>query len=324
MQPVVIERYFNNQCTAEEAATVLKWFDTIEGQEFLKQRLGQDFSSKWSVYADASLDTESLLAQLQQRIKEEESEQLTIVHSGWQWLRWAAAAVVVLSLAGMYWYQLPKKQHTETAFGETRKVILSDQSEVTLNGNSQLSFKDHWGNDQTREVWVEGEAFFKVAHTASHQRFVVHLPNNVNVEVLGTEFNVYSRKAKTRVVLNTGKIRLTVQEDNDNALVMKPGDLFESDIDSKRRLVQRVNTDAYSSWRNSVMTFDNTSLAEIVQKLEETYGLEVTVADPALLEQRFSGTIPTKNIETLLVGLERLFDLKITKVQDKITIQSIY
>lgn len=133
---------------------------------------------------------------------------------------------------------------------------------------------------------------------------------------------MYARKTKTRVVLNTGKIQLTHSEQDYTPLVMKPGDLYESNAQDTKLVARRVNSEVYSSWRNARLTFDKMSLADIAQQLEDTYGLEVVIEDKTLLRQEFSGTIPTQNIDVLLEALGRLFDLKIIKNQDKVIIQS--
>ncbi len=319
MQSELVEKYFNNQCSVEEAELVLKWFDTDEGQQYLKQRLDDDLAHRELSESEAAFDSEALLARLQQKINRRTA--FSNAHSVyWTWARWVAAAMVVV--AGGYWYQFMKEEIVQTAYGETRTVKLADSTLIILNGNSKLRFKKQWHSFQKREVWIEGEAFFQVAHTPNHQHFLVHLPNKVNVEVLGTEFDVYARKTKTRVVLNTGKIQLTHSEQDHNPLVMKPGDLYESNAYDTKLVTRRVNSEVYSSWRNARLTFDKMSLADIAQQLEDTYGLEVVIEDKTLLRQEFSGTIPTQNIDILLEALGRLFDLKIIKNQDKVIIQS--
>ena len=68
MQSELVEKYFNNQCSVEEAELVLKWFDTDEGQQYLKQRLDDDLAHRELSESDAAFDSEALLARLQQKI----------------------------------------------------------------------------------------------------------------------------------------------------------------------------------------------------------------------------------------------------------------
>ena len=136
--------------------------------------------------------------------------------------------------------------------------------------------------NQTRDVWLDGEGFFRVTHQRNHERFVVHLPNKLNIEVLGTQFNVMARENRAKVVLNNGKIRLDVGEQAKDKLVMQPGDLFYADVKAKVYYRKRVDAAAQSAWQTGKLTFDGTTLQEVAQMLEDTYGVKVVIADPEL------------------------------------------
>ena len=95
-----------------------------------------------------------------------------------------------------------------TRYGETQTILLPDSSTVLLNANSRLTLSTDWTD--TREVWLEGEAFFRVRKikritspaSAEHVKFIVRT-DRLNVEVLGTEFNVRQRSEKTAVLLKS-------------------------------------------------------------------------------------------------------------------------
>lgn len=88
-----------------------------------------------------------------------------------------------------------------TQYGEQRVVELPDHSVVSLNANSTLRFRNDWSQANTlREVWLDGEAFFSVQKqegAAGPAKFIVHT-NDLDVEVLGTRFNVSNRMAGGR------------------------------------------------------------------------------------------------------------------------------
>jgi ferric-dicitrate binding protein FerR (iron transport regulator) len=96
-------------------------------------------------------------------------------------------------------------------------------------------------------------------------------------------------------------------------LLMQPDELVEFDGHSERLTRKKVNAEMVSSWKNKKLVFEGTSLREVTQLLRDTYGLTATVSDPALLEGRFSGTVPNENLDVLLDGLAGLFDLEITR-----------
>jgi transmembrane sensor len=326
MSPIILQKYFDGTCTAEEANQVLNWFDTTDGRAFLEARLQADLRGNWATSPKHSDASYLILQRLQQRITPQEDNTdngRSWFSARWNMLRWAAVWIGLLVVAGWGYvrYQSTQEIVIHTGFGQTKQVELPDHSTVTLNGNSTLHYLKQWNTDQLREVWIEGEAYFKVTHLSNHKRFVVHLLKQTNVEVLGTEFNVYTRPNKTQVVLNTGKIQL--QTEHAKELILRPGDLYEADFQKNTYQTRRVDADAYASWKEARLTFENTSLGEIAQTIEHTYGLRVVIKDAQLRNQQFSGTVPTPNLEVLLEGLSKLFDLKIKKDNNQITVESI-
>ena len=331
MTEQLLQRYFANQITANEARQVLDWLATNEGQAYLTQRLDTQLGkADWHAPPDVPApDADQLLAAIRQRMSPLPSPvvETPIRQVSWwyQPMRWAAVLVGALLLVtgAFYGYQAlyPKDLIQQTAFGKMATLTLPDGSIVTLNGNSRLRYAPRWAGRQTREVWLDGEGFFRVTHQKNHERFVVHLPNKLNIEVLGTQFNVIARKNRSKVVLQNGKIRLDVGEQAKEKLVMQPGDLFYADVKAKVYYRKRVDAAAQSAWQTGKLSFDGSTLQEVAQMLEDTYGVTVVIADSDLRQQTLSGTIPNQSMQTILNGLSTLFDLHITQQSNRITIQ---
>ena len=325
MDEQLLEKYLRNECSPAEAQQVLAFLATDDGQRLLQRVVDRETSSLKRMPLDPAEHAEAM--RVFKRVQAAKRPALAPVRStAWWAVRWAAAAVVLLTLGiGGWWlYQQSIEEPCvtlRTPYGQTRLITLPDQSVVTLNGNSSVTYPIRWTDDKPREVWVDGEAFFDVVHTKSHQQFVVHLPANMNVEVLGTRLNVYTRKSKTKVTLDTGRIRLLLDEQRKKQLVMKPGEMVVADTKGKTYYKRQVNAKALASWRDKKLVFEGMSLLEIAQMLEETYGVKVEIADPTLQKQQFSGSIPNQNIDTILKGLSTLFDFHITRQSNRIVIQ---
>ena len=91
--------------------------------------------------------------------------------------------------------------------GETFKVVLSDGTEVLLNSDSRLSYPTVFKGKE-RVVSLEGEAYFNVTKNTEHP-FIVK-SGNVQVRVLGTEFNMCSYTPdNVRVTLIEGKVAVS-------------------------------------------------------------------------------------------------------------------
>jgi transmembrane sensor len=117
------------------------------------------------------------------------------------WRRMAAAVALLLLTGTVYLFVQRYNQEVRytTGYGNTQKVTLPDGSVVTLNANSTLSFHPRWSSQQPREVWLQGEAFFCVEEKpgGGNAKFRVHT-SYLNVEVLGTQFNVKERRGNTQ------------------------------------------------------------------------------------------------------------------------------
>ncbi len=317
----LFDRYLRGACTPEEAGRVMAWLGTPEGEEFLVARLEGDLADAPGAAGEAPLSQSGRRTWAAIRRGMGAGKVRALLFG-----RLAVAASVVLLLAAVGYWLLPgpaPRVTYRTGYGQTREITLPEGSRVVLNGNSSLSFPAQWPAGAPREVWLDGEAFFAVTHRADHRKFVVTTPGKLRVEVLGTQFNVYGRQLKTKVSLNEGAVRLHLDPAAGNdPLLMQPDELVEFDGHSERLTRKKVNAEMVSSWKNKKLVFEGTSLREVTQLLRDTYGLTATVSDPALLEGRFSGTVPNQNLDVLLDGLAGLFDLDIVRNGDSVVFKS--
>jgi transmembrane sensor len=242
-------------------------------------------------------------------------------------MRVAAAVILIGGLT--FW--LFNRTHTDTqlavatAFGEIKTILLPDQSQVILNGNSSITYAPGWKNNTVREVWIKGEAYFNVVHLnkdsnhiAPGERFIVHV-DDLNIEVLGTTFNVKTRHGKTDVALLTGKIRIDYKlpAAGSKALVMAPGDYVEykaSQVIAAKKLTRPAQV---STWTVHELSFSDASLKEIVETLQDSYGYTVGVQDNALLALKIEGDISVDNVADLLEVLSTSLNITISQSADK-------
>ena len=227
------------------------------------------------------------------------------------WVYRVAAAVIVMGIAGLFFLLSNDKPWMEyhTAYGETKSITLPDGSSVVLNANSKLTVFSDWNEQPLREILLDGEAFFSVVHKTNNQPFKVITAEGVTVEVLGTTFNVYNRTNGTKVVLNSGQIRLNLPTNQSpEMIVMQPGEMVEYKEQHYKK--KAVNPLLYTAWMNNKIILDHTSLGEMVYMLQDSYGLEVKISDTKLLEETVSGSMPLGDPEILLNQMAKAFQLK--------------
>lgn len=231
-----------------------------------------------------------------------------------------AIASFSLILVTWIWFDSPKEIEYQTAFGETKEITLPDSSKVILNSNSKLTFVDNWEGQTAREIWIEGEAFFSVVHKKDHQPFKVLSSQNVAIEVLGTEFNVYNRSQETEVVLTSGMVTLSFPvKDKEGKILMNPGDLVEFKESKFQR--KKVNTSLYTSWKDKVLNLDETSLGEIITMAKNNYGIEIEFEDEEMLMQTASGSMPLSDAANFMDQVSKIFNIEIVNEQNKYLIK---
>lgn len=237
-------------------------------------------------------------------------------------MRFAAAITAVGLAAGFVWYQVtgsPDSNIYKTGNGQVATFRLSDSSEVTLNANSQLKVTMRQGWYASRQASLEGEAFFKIKKQKSHISFTVHT-SNVDVSVLGTEFNVSDRRDLSTVVLQSGQIKISNTIGRVHEMIMKPGDLAAFADTSSHFQIRLVNPDDYNSWIHQKLVFDHTSISDVAHLLEDHYGFSVVISKPALAKRTFTATLPSNSLPILLKALEESFNLNITQLDKKLII----
>lgn len=239
--------------------------------------------------------------------------------------RAAAAIAFVVAFGAGLWTFINSKHTVTTTYGEIKVVELPDHSKVTLNGNTSLSYRSNWDPASIREVWLDGEALFEVSHVNQDtaaivlgDRFVVH-GHDVNIEVLGTTFNVRNRRDQTDVTLLSGKVKVQ-SNDASQDVIMLPGDYVEY---NDTRLVQKTSLNKpyfATAWTKNEFAFTDPYLRDIVKILQDDHGFEVDVNDEELLGLRIEGEISVATLEELLSTVEVALGLRISQSGKQIAI----
>ncbi|MGF6848009.1 transmembrane sensor [Chitinophaga sp. W3I9] len=286
-------------------------------------------SIRFRDYSLSAPDKEQLWDAVLNGLEEEEEETTIPIHpSVWRNVgKYAAAVILGILLTAAWWWWKPAVQQpailsTYTRLGETRHLMLPDSSEVTLNADSRLLYAVA-GNGQ-REVWLDGEAFFHVKHTASKQQFIVHTYDNLDVEVLGTQFNVNSTGKEIVVVLQQGSILLNIGETSKGkaaALYLQPGEMLrynKQDGDYTKKSVDAIH---YTSWHTGRLIMDDFTLADAAIFMEQVFGKKLIVRDTQLLNYKVSGSMPiVYNADTMMTQLGKVFRMQFNQRGDEVWI----
>jgi transmembrane sensor len=211
----------------------------------------------------------------------------------------AAAVALVLVAAGLYLLR-PAVQNQVTARGHRTFVILEDGTKIWLNADSRLTYPKSFSGEKTREIELEGEAYFDVAEN-KQKPFIVHT-SDIRIRVLGTAFNVksYGKDRTIETTLFRGKV--TIQSEVDSTrLTLQPNQQAVFEKETKRIFLEhKEEVGDYGSWRDGQLVFHDRSLYDIVNELERWFNVTISVEDRASLNCHFSAKVNNKNLEEVL------------------------
>ncbi|WP_025666089.1 FecR domain-containing protein [Aquimarina megaterium] len=202
----------------------------------------------------------------------------------------------------------PESEVTETRYieisipkGKLFQLTLSDGTKVWLNAASSLKFPQHFtSTKENRIVYLKGEAFFDVTKNKA-QPFIVKT-ETIDVEVLGTQFNVssYTEDATVKTTLVEGAVVVNDQNENTNSLQLVPNDQAIFSKDKKVMHKQKVNTSLYTSWMDKKIILQNESFIDAFKRIERSYDVSITSHNNKLNNTRFTGEFDVENIEEIL------------------------
>jgi transmembrane sensor len=302
---------FEGRATSLQKAMITKFLSESENQELYFLWLEEWESQNPQLIAD----TEEAYKRLS-RIVETETKPISPTRPlSRRWillLGLAASVVLILGGTGYFFRNDLLNERYLTAYGEIKKVTLPDGSEVTLNANSQLMVPRFGFKKNLREVFLTGEAAFSVQHLPGHPRFVVRTPEKLEVEVLGTEFMVYSRTRGSKVVLKKGKVQLrSLIGASTKPLIINPGDVATVSVQGTVSLSHNQPVATHTNWKDRRFTFDNTTISEIAYQLNETFGVQIIIADSTLAKRTLGGTFKAETAEKFLQVMADMLEVRI-------------
>lgn len=315
-------KFLDDRCSEEELYEVVKWIrdkPINHSQRTLIKQVWDSYVADDSLPDDKRFD--SLLDKIHDKIDIREQHYHTphTVKLISTWLT-KAAAVLFIPVLGFLFYMLTressvKKYQTDmivdsleivTPVGTQISVQLSDGSEVYLNHGSRLYYP-HIFKGNTREVTLQGEAYFDVAH--NHDKPFVVKTKHLNVKAIGTSFNVFAYPEEDFVstTLIKGKVILEkIIEDNKAEVIgsMIPGQHVSYDICNDEISSENDDIDRYISWKDGKLVFKNESIIQITQRLSRWYNVEFEFADDASKEYTYTATFVDETLDQILSLLQ--------------------
>ena len=186
-------------------------------------------------------------------------------------------------------------------------LVLSDGTKVYLNSDTRLIYPVIF-EEGKREVELQGEAYFEVAHD-SVCPFMVKT-KDMTVKVLGTAFNVKSYADENRIetTLVEGKVNIIQGKQQ---LPLSPGEQIRYNPATGHLEKVKVNPLLYVSWKDGLFIFERQRLEDLFTILSRWYDVEIFFERQELKERLFTGDLKKySDINVCLQMLELTNEIK--------------
>lgn len=307
----LVIKYINRSCTKEELSCFL---DMVKQNPESFPELDASVREQWEKEPLETIDDDAYAIYRQEALR-----LIRKSRKGRKFLKrqvpFGRAAAVAASLAvlisGGYFIisdmignrvekQLATYEHIVAAPGQIREITLPDGTEVTLNVASSLKYNARYGKE-SREVWLDGEAFFDV-ESNEECPFSIH-SGMLDVNVTGTSFNVcaYNDNPMTTVTVKSGKVGV-VYGDDDIRMNLRADEEIVINTDDSSVSRNAVNAMDALKWMRGSLIFRQNTLPEVIRILRRHYSCDIELRD-STSSVRISGTHDNKSIESVLESI---------------------
>jgi transmembrane sensor len=301
----LFEKQLQGTITSEEERRLSAWFEQQQStglSQWDQEQLGNQKELEDHIYYNITKKGRQPLGIRLQR----------------HWLA-IAASIILVSICALLWHKTSLEGKTENTaarytrttarYGEVLKVMLADSSMVWLNAGSSLRYPEKF-EGKTRELYLEGEAFFEV--TPNREKpFIVH-SGELNTRVLGTSFNIkaYKNSDQLKVSVATGKVAISVGKIPPVLLIPNQTGTYSKDL-GQISTEQGQVTDL-TAWREGKLIYRNELLSLALDDIENKYGVHIS-SSPAMKNCRIYGTFNHDHLETLLKMIAYSVKAKVIK-----------
>jgi transmembrane sensor len=339
LEDFILDDTFRKFVIGEDKESIEKWQTWIKKNPFAMQEFETSIQIMNMLLKTRKnvqgLNTEEALKTLLSEIrKEKQYKAFNISIFSKQWFRIAGIIVLLMGISTVLYYTFSYRsgKHEIVAYneiivplGEKSQIVLSDGTHIWINSSSKLKYPVNFSK-KNRTVFLEGEAFFDVAH---HEKlpFEVHAPN-MNIKVLGTAFNIknYPGDKKATATVVRGLVSIERPDIKDKAVLLKPNENYvlntisahhsnknalQSQLEREKQIAlqepiinKKVNVEAITSWKDQMLVFSDETLEDVVLKMERWYNVKITIKNEQLKKERYRGKFV--NNETIYQVLEAI------------------
>lgn len=309
-------KYFAGELSLEEQEKVKRWIGLSDENRKIAHDLEYLYRSTDVIRVMASVDSDKEFTKVKNKISQPRSVKVPV----FMWFQ-RIAAILFLPLLLSFGYYMTKEDSISyvevfTNPGMVAAITLPDSSKVWLNSDSYLRYPEKFKGD-SRNVSLDGEAYFSV-HKDPSCRFVVSTPSDLNIEVLGTEFNVdaYKDNHKISTSLVSGSVKLSFT-DSHKHLMMKPEEKIDYDLNTQKIYRSKACLEMLTAWKHQRIIFKDTPFKEVLYVLEKRFNASFVVKNKAFYDFSYTGVFEKQQITSILEHFKFASDIQYRYVSVK-------
>ncbi|HEY1165581.1 MAG TPA: FecR domain-containing protein [Chitinophaga sp.] len=309
----LIGKYLSGEATPEEAIAVDDWLQQSAENSAAFSELAAIWYNASGHTPHQAPDKTAAWQEIRQRMP---AARVIRSNKGW----WAIAAGIILIVACFGIIQLFKQKPADVlspvivyAANEAVTDTMPDHSIVTLSKESRLQYPADF-NIRTRELQLEGEAFFDVTPNPALP-FIVHA-GDISIKVLGTSFKIDRQpQGIVKVAVQTGAVSMY---HTNSQLTVKAGQTGIYDPEGRRLYIEAAQAETQAP-ANAARVFDfhDAKLEEIMEALGKAYGFKPVFKNEELRDCRMSSEFEDKPLEYVLDIVSTTLNVQI-QVKDKV------
>ncbi|MBS1597568.1 MAG: FecR domain-containing protein [Bacteroidetes bacterium] len=320
MNDDLLIKYLVGETTDEENVRVNQWIAASEAnKKYFEQYLliwekSKELSGKSTVNEAEAWERFS-------KYRDEKNQSAKLVEmtpkKSIPWRSIAAILVVILAAGLVYLFKY--NQSTELVVIRSSENVLTDTlpdgSVVILNKRSAISYPKQFSGN-TRMVNMEGEGFFTVTPDKTNP-FIIHA-GDVDIKVVGTSFNVRNTPGKTEVIVETGIVKVSKEQ---QSVELNPNEMATVFKNQLTPVKQKNVDELYNYYRTKEFVCNATALWKLVDILNEAYGANIIISDSRLKDLQLNTTFRNESLDEILKVISVTFNIRVEKKNGQILLQ---
>lgn len=274
--------------------------------------LAKEVSAIQNIWANVSLEDDIDVSSAWEKVNKKMPQNSSMQgRSTYKWMRMAASIAIITIVSAALWFLNIKDVNVYKSAESILTQTMSDGTEIILDSHSTLEYASEF-NIKSREVWLNGNAYFQVASNADLP-FIVHTDAG-DVRVVGTAFDVITRSKNAALIVDVEEGIVQVNNAADaQAVKITAGQRATMPTPATEIQISENNTPDAGYWRTRTLRFRKTALDEVCRILQQTHGIDIMTTNHAILDCELSATFKDESPDEIMEVIAATLGLQLQR-----------